>query len=282
MTVYLNFRSQAVGGAVVEPYVLRGDGTGRPVSLAVVDWWELPGLVAGRNVLFGVHGFNVNYAEGACALGQLDAYLSLAGPDLFVGVLWPGDSWLPVVNYPFEGEVSIDCGRRLAEFCSRWFGQAQSLSFVSHSLGARLVLETVTRLDRRARGLCLTAGAVNNDCLTGEYTDAAENAGAISLLASRQDWALKVAFLIGDPIADILHDDHAPFHPALGYGGPRLPAPPVVLPPWQIPDSAGYGHGDYLPPTGSVQDPATIPQAKWPRVADFVRNAFKGGLQSWP
>jgi hypothetical protein len=282
MTLYLNFRAQAIGGGVVDPYVLRGDGTATPVALAAVDWSQLAGLVAGRNVLFGVHGFNVNYAEGARALGQLDAYLDLSGSEVFFGVLWPGDSWVPVVDYPFEGAVSMDCGGRLADVCARRFAQAQSFSFVSHSLGARLVLEAVQRLGRRASVLCLTAGAVNRDCLIAEYAGAAGNADAISILASHNDWVLKVAFQIGDPIADLLHDDHAPFQPALGYGGPKLPAPPLVHPPWQIPDVADYDHDDYMPPGGAVQDPATMGQAKWPNVADFMKRAFRGQPQGWP
>src|SRR5216683_7932948 len=119
MALYLNFRSHAVGGAVIEPYLLRGDPTTDPPALATVDWPQVGALVAGRNVLFGVHGFNVNYGGGVRGLGRLDAYLGLGGSDVFVGVLWPGDAWLPVVDYPFEGDVAIDCGGRLAGFCAR-------------------------------------------------------------------------------------------------------------------------------------------------------------------
>src|SRR5579863_7031136 len=99
-------------------------------------------------------------------------------------MLWPGDAWLPVVDYPFEGSVAIDCGRKLADFCNRWCTGAQSISFLSHSLGARLVLEAVAHLGRQARAVCLMAGAINRDCLTAEYARAAANAAAISVLAS--------------------------------------------------------------------------------------------------
>lgn len=282
MTIYLNFRAEAVGGGVVDPYCLRGDGTVRPVALATVDWSRLGALVAGRNVVFGVHGFNVDYAAGACALGQLDAYFALGATDLFVGILWPGDSWIPVIDYPFEGDVALDCGRRLAEFCTHWFVAAQSFSFVSHSLGARLVLEAVERLDRRVRVICLTAGAINRDCLVTEYAGAAGNADAIAVLASHRDLVLKLAYPIGDVIADLLHDDHAPFQPALGSGGPASPAPSVVRRPWQIPDPAGYGHLDYMPPSSAVQNPATLAAAKWPHVAEFMKRAFRGDPQIWP
>src|SRR5437879_56340 len=253
MTLYLNFRSHSVGGTVIDPIVLAGDGTADPPALSVVDWPTVEATVAGKRVLFAVHGFNVSREHGARSLGQLEAAVGLSAAEVFVGVLWPGDYWLPVVNYPFEGGVAMDCGRRLAVCCAQRFARAQSISFVSHSLGARLVLEAVENLNRPARVVCLTAGAINQDCLATEYSTATANSSSVSLLASHSDWVLKVAFRIGDPISDVLHDDHKAFERALGYDGPALPAPPPILSPWQIPDRAGYGHGDYLPPCAVLQ-----------------------------
>jgi esterase/lipase superfamily enzyme len=211
MTLYINFRSQHVGGSVIDPYVVRGDITTDPLTLKYIDYSAIGSLVAGKNVLIGVHGFNVSLKEGVRVLGQLEPYLGLSSAEIFLGVLWPGDYWLPVVNYPFEGRVSMDCGRRLATFCNRWFSKAQSLSFVSHSLGARLVLEAVKNLERVVQSVCLTAAAVNKDCLATEYSSATQKSSAISILASRKDWVLQVAFHIGDPIADLLNDVHTPF-----------------------------------------------------------------------
>jgi len=281
MTHYLNFRSQSVGGAVVDPYVLEGDGTASPLALSVVDWTQIGTLVAGKNVLFGVHGFNVSYEDGACCLGRLEPNLGLSSSDVFFGVLWPGDFWLPAVNYPFEGDVSMDCGRRLATFCKRWLVQAQSVSFISHSLGARLVLEAVKNLDQRAHVVCLTAAAINRDCLATEYASAVKNSSAISLLASHEDMVLKLAFPVGDPIAVLLNDDHTPFQTALGYDGPPRPAQPPIVPPWQIPDQADYGHHNYLPSGDPSVDPLAIDD-KWTRAAGFMERAFRGQPQSWP
>jgi hypothetical protein len=280
MTYYLSFRSQNVGGAVAGPHVFEGDGTVSPLALRLIADRDAAALVAGKNVLFGVHGFNVSGSRGACSLGQLEPHLGLTASDVFFGVLWPGDFWLPVVNYPFEGEVSIDCGKRLAEYCARSLAKAQSFSFVSHSLGARLVLEAVKNLGRPARAVCLAAAAINRNCLETEYAAAAANSAAISLLASHKDLVLKVAFEIGDPIADLLHDDHAAFQPALGYDGPPKPAAPPVAPPWQIADSASFGHGDYLPPGDAVQSAAAA--AKWRQPAGFMARALRGEPQTWP
>ncbi len=280
MTYYLNFREAAVGGAVISPYVLVGDGMAKPLALRAVRYEEIAGLVDGKDVLFVAHGFNVSYSDGAAELGQLEANLRLTSSEIFFGVLWPGDFFIPAINYPFEGDVAIDCGRRLAEFCRRWMTRAQSLSFASHSLGARLALEAVKGLKDfglRARSVCLTAGAINRDCLTAEYAGSTATSDFIAVLASRKDLVLKVAFAIGDPIADLLQDDHTPFQPALGHAGPRRPAPLPILP-WQIPDRCDYGHSDYLPPG----DGQVAPGAKWPRVAEFIANAFRGRAQNWP
>ena len=279
MTLFLNLRTRNVGGSVADPYLLQGDATVSPPALRAVHWAEIGPLVEGRNVLFVTHGFNVSYEHGARSLAYLETRLDLGETGLFIGVLWPGDWWLPVVNYPFEGEVAIDCGRRVAAFAERWLGEAQSVSLASHSLGARVVLETVERLSRPARSLCLTAAAVNHDCLGTQYADAATNATGVAVLASRRDWVLKLAFRIGDPISELLRDDNSPFQPALGYDGPHGAIPGTVKPPWQIPPSADYGHGDYLPPgTGG----AGGADAKWHEAADFIGRAFRGEVQRWP
>ncbi len=275
MTRYLNFREASVGGAVVSPYVIEGDGTINPPLLTSVPFEAIAAMVGGKNLLFGVHGFNVSYDQGAASLGYLDKALTLTGSDIFLGVLWPGDSWVPYVNYPFEGDVSIACGRYLADFCNTWAASAQSVSFVSHSLGARLVLEAVQRLTRPARSVCLTAGAINYDCMLTEYAAAAGNSNAISILASHEDWALKLVYPIADPIALLLHDDHSPFEVALGYNGPPTPAPPPILHPWQISDADDYGHSNYLPPVSGVA-------GKWNKVAIFMGNAYRRLPQLWP
>jgi len=274
MTYFLNFRTQNVGGAVSGPTLYEGDGTAPASGWSLIPAARIPSLFGGKSILFATHGFNVSQQQGANSLGLLDNYLKLASSNLFVGMLWPGDSIIPIVDYPFEGSVAMDCGIRLAKFCEDSCASAQSLSFVSHSLGARFVLQAVANLNgRKAQSVCLAAAAVNRDCLTTEYAAAARNSVRISLLASREDDVLKIAFSVGDPFADLLHDDHTPFEIALGSDGPPTPAPPPVLPPWQISDQDDYGHSDYLPPT----DPK-----RWPRAADFMKRAFLGQPQTWP
>jgi hypothetical protein len=281
MTLFLNFRVSAVAGAVVDPYLLEGDGTTSPPSLAVVDWARVPSIIGGKNLLFAAHGFNVNYQQGAYSLGSLGQRLAFDSPNLFIGILWPGDAWIPVIDYPFEGDVAIDCGQRLAGFCESWCAQAQSLSFASHSLGARVILEAIGDLRVTARLACVTAGAVNRDCFDAEYSGLLRNVRDIRCLSSHKDDVLKLAFAIGDPFADLLHDDHTPFRAALGDDGPSAPTPDEVTTPWQIPDQQCYGHGDYLP-SANATPPTSGEPPKWTRVSDFVRNAFLNLPQTWP
>jgi len=281
MTYFLDFRVRNVGGPAVDPHLLEGDGTADPPSLSIVPSARIPSIVNGKNVLFATHGFNVSYKAGACSLGLLEQYLGVKSPNLFIGMLWPGDSWIPIVDYPFEGDVAIDCGQRLASFCNTMCIRAQSLSFVSHSLGARFVLEAITHLDRDPKMACLAAGAINRDCLDTEYAVVPGKTAAIWGLASHNDDVLKIAFAIGDPFAVLLHDDHTPFRSALGYDGPPTPTPPEVLWPWQIPDRENYGHGDYLPPNKAI---ALFPRPadRWTKVADFIRGAFLNQSPPWP
>jgi hypothetical protein len=285
VTLFLNCRSQPVGGSVAGPFLMEGSGTTTPPSLSIVAPERIGAVLARRSVLFATHGFNVSYQAGACALGNLEAQLIadgfLGGSDCFVGVLWPGDFWIPVINYPFAGGPAMDSGNRLATFCNRWQSAMQSVSFISHSLGARLVLQCVAKLQRKARTVCLTAAAIDRDCLLSEYQSAAKNSESISILSSANDLVLKLAFPLGDPIADLLELDHTPFQPALGFKGPPVPADPPILAPWQTPDTPPYNHGDYLPPSGApLPDPN--PHPLWPAAARFMGHAYRGKPQDWP
>jgi len=208
VTLYLNLRRSMVGGFVLsKPYMLTGNGeTG---ALTRLPWGEIPRVLGGRNLLFIVHGFNVDFVAGARMFERLHPLLDLAAGDVAIGVLWPGDSWIPVINYPFEGDVAITSGNAIAKFCRDHLAPARSLSFASHSLGARVVLQALLGLGRPARSVTLLAGAINQNCLIGEYAAAARNPMDFSMLASRADMVLKLAF----PLAWVRgHEAHVSKH----------------------------------------------------------------------
>lgn len=240
----------------------------------LVDDAELLQQVAGRDVLLALHGFNVSRPDGRDGLRNWSRSLSLGLDTEFIGVLWPGDSrWAPVISYPTEDHEAIASARVLARYLQRRFTQVASLSFVSHSLGARVVLETIERLSLPVRRVVLMAGAIDDDCLSKRYRLAAAKIGSISVLASRSDRVLQLAFPLGNPLAGIISRGSPYWQGALGRDGPGLPAPGNVQRGWQIPDSWNYGHGDYLGGgAGWFPPPVDVP-----RHDDEVPDGHKAG-----
>lgn len=279
MTIFLDLRVASVSGAIrATPQPMACGPTG---DVRFISETEFAKAVDGRDVLFGTHGYDNTRPEGICALARLDEHLALSENAVFVGILWPGDSYAWKFGYPSEKRTARDCGRKVAEFCNRKAGGAASLSFVSHSLGARLVLEAARTLRRRCRSLCLMAGAIERNCFEKEYADAFAKADIVSLLASEQDAVLKLAFPAGNLIAHFFDPTGNPFSDALGYSGLASPVGATVRP-WQIARSLGYGHGDYLPSSDpKTPFPDTL-EARWIRSAAFAKRTFTGERQTWP
>jgi pimeloyl-ACP methyl ester carboxylesterase len=253
VTLFIDLRATPSGGICAAEATLWEDGT------QLLPSSDLGSRVRGRDVILATHGFNVNREHGIKALTQWISLNNVSPSNLFVGVLWPGDSrYLPVLDYPVEGEEAILSGRLLAGFINQFATDAASISLVSHSLGARMVLETLQGLNLDVRRLIMMAGAIEDDCLTNEYHDAAAKAQKIYVLASKADWVLELAFPIGNPAGEIVMRGHPYFRTALGREGPARPIPLVQRGgAWQIPDGWGYGHLDYLP--GKAIAPAIPP-----------------------
>jgi Alpha/beta hydrolase of unknown function (DUF900) len=284
---FLNTRVLTVGGGVV---------VGGPEAIKIIDQnnavYSVPDLtsaIRGRDVLLITHGFNVNQAEGIETLGNWAGLLNV-GNAVPVGILWPGDArWIHGVDYPIEGNESIDAGNLVAAFLNKSSTPALSLSFASHSLGARLVLQTIAGLDpsRRVQRLLLMAGAIDNTCLSVEYVNAAGRADSISLLASRSDDVLKWLFPTGNFLGGIFTHGSPYVHEAIGREGPSTDVtPPAKLhADWQIPDSWGYGHDDYLP--DNPAPPPLPPLASFPpptAATPLSKPAFSAAFETsrWP
>ncbi len=276
MSLFLDFRTEGVAGSVLdEPHVLEANGLVDPPVLEYLDPSLLAARIAGREIVFATHGFNVSRVKGVHTLARLERDLNLPATFVFVGVLWPGDWWIPVVNYPSEAGDAVRCGRSLARFVNTRLSAAADLSFVSHSLGGRLVLEAVKRLDRPAREVCVLAAAVDDDCLTTTQYDAARrNARRVSVLASKGDRVLQIAYPVGDFLSDILYDDDSPERKALGYHGPRPRAEHVLHA--QIPGRE-YEHWDYFPPAD-----LNAHNAKVMRPEAFISETLLGLPHGWP
>ena len=235
--------------------------------------------VEDRHVILAAHGFNVSRKSGVRSLARLEQALPLRAGEVFFGVLGPGDWWLPVINYPAEADDAVDAGRKLAAYVNRVMAGAASLSLVSHSLGGRVVLEAIKHLDRKAHEVCVAAGAVDNDCLVKQYAAIKDNVRRISVLSSRKDKALKLAYPLGDFGSDVLFgDDDSAWRGALGLKGPN---PKEALPKVEhrpIPKDPPYDHGDYFPPGGVAAPPAG--QA-WERSARYIRRCLDGAPDTW-
>jgi hypothetical protein len=260
VTWFINLRSAPVGGspvAGVGDVTVGKDGAfGPDVSGLVRD-------VAGKDVLLAIHGFEVSQSDGVKELMDWKNMMTLDPGTEFVGVLWPGDGRVHLlVDYPAEDREAIDSAKILSRFLQQDLAGAASFSIVSHSLGARVALETLAGLApaRRLKRLILMAGAIDDDCLTNQYGDVTgKYVDEISLLASYADFVLLMAFPLGNPIAGLFTRGHPYWDGALGLGGPDTSGPSNLQSGWQIPTPWNYGHLDYLGGAPVVLAPQDLP-----------------------
>ena len=261
VTYFIDLRADSAGGnpvADVGDIVIRSDAEPNPNPSMSLEP-ALLGAVHGRDVLFGTHGFHVTRADGIANLSHWTEWLNLGPNGIFVGVLWPGDArWVPFIDYPIEGDEAIKSGQLLALYLLAKFMGAASVSFVSHSLGARVVLEAIRGLkgSKKIKTVTLMAAAIDDTCLSDEYQDAAGQMQKISVLASRSDDVLKLAFPAGNLVSGIITRGDPYWHGALGRFGPNPPdQPSPVFPTPILPDTWQFGHFCYINCQGQVCGP---------------------------
>jgi hypothetical protein len=229
-----------------------------------------------QQVVFLIHGFNVAWPSGRDSLAALGKAIGDSFTGLMIAVTWPGDSGLGPLGYPFEGRDADDTGQFLSEIITANVSDGAELSFVTHSLGARVALECCKRLDSSRwllREVCLTAPAVDDTCLNaGElYFPVATAARRTTVLASAKDTVLTWAYPAGDLVQGWLFRWKDKAGRALGRRGPRnangrLTSPKVRHE--QIPDAARVDHGDYVT--------SGVPSNKHTRTAAFVAEVVDG------
>lgn len=203
----LYLRTAAEGGSLRVPAVLRGK----------------PDAVNRESCVVLVHGFNNTDSEAATAYFAFrtrETGISDPMPPLdarFGDAFWPGDAhwwgWLDRADalvYP----LSVSTARRAATEIARLLWQMPRLrevNFVAHSLGCRIVLETLLLLGQRVlprvRRVCLMAAAVPSEMLEpgGRFFDLLRRMqGArtqLYVLHSMQDSVLHLAFPLGQRLA---------------------------------------------------------------------------------
>jgi pimeloyl-ACP methyl ester carboxylesterase len=275
MTLFIDLRATSSGGICASQATVWVDGT------TMISNDDFMSRIRGRDIVLVTHGFNVSRDNGIKSLSGWDRLCTMPPPSLFIGILWPGDSrYLPVLDYPFEGNEAISSGQLLASFLNQYANQAASISLASHSLGARMVLEALSNLKNSIRRLILMAGAIEDDCLTREYQRAASKAEEIYILASKKDWVLEFAFPLGNLVGEILMHGHPYCKTALGREGP---AEPISLAQrggaWQIPVAWDYGHLDYMP--GDVIGQVLTPPIAAPGEYSNPPNNADGWKPAW-
>ncbi len=288
---YLAFRDIASAGTGVtsgEVYVQK-DVTAETawpnVQLSGEDWtpWdEVPDVFRNKRVCFLVHGFNVPvshaiWCEGPAAqeyaaLGNLG--LQITAADIVVTVMWPGDG-LPGWDWFTAYTHAKDVGAKFAEFLASRAFTGSEVSFISHSLGARVVLETVAQATgmRASFGTAvLLAAAVGDNALDlQDYAAASAKLDRIVILSSMKDVILEVFYTAGSLAEQALWSDYDETSRALGRYGPAFAANSKIPPKtewYEIQSGIGQDHGDYLPAGG---DPA-VWSAKPQNVGIFCRN----------
>jgi hypothetical protein len=281
MTRFLDVRLSSVGGDLAASVSIYQGTT--IDDYQTLDKEQLLADIRGRHVLIGTHGFHVDRANGIASLSNWEGLLQLTPPNsVFVGLLWPGDSvWAHGLDYPDEPKIANQAGDLIAPFLDENFGDAASVSFASHSLGARVVLRTIAAMNLPVRRTTLMAGAIDDNCLNTEFKAAADKIGEISVLASKKDEVLSALFPLGNLIGGIIAEGHPWWHAALGRCGPSNPRPGNFQSPFEIPDSWKYGHHNYLqvdpPPPASVPMPTYIP----PKGAAPPSSGALGWQEAW-
>jgi hypothetical protein len=136
-----------------------------------------------------------------------------------------------------------------------------SLSFASHSLGARTMLEAIRSLKQafKLKTLTVMAAAIDDTCLVKEYQDAAKQMSKISVLASSCDDVLKWAFPAGNLASGIVTRGDPYWHGALGRYGPNPANQPANLSQTpNLPESWNFGHHSYINSNGAVSGPPPL------------------------
>lgn len=248
MNYILDFRFSNSGGPVVPGRIVQFNQATGPLG-------SEDDLRLESKVVFLVHGYNVTRQVGRTSLLALADNLTSHGAGAYVVVLWPGDSTLlGFASYPLEGRDADDSAAELVRFIDRVIRPTAELSFVSHSLGARVVMETTKRLRGRSYRIgqiCLMAAGVDDFSLSApaSYQSATQLAARVAVLASERDVVLRYGYPAGDFLEQFLFADQITSQ-ALGLRGPKPfkgQAVPAQVFHVQIPWGDEVGHSDYLP-----------------------------------
>lgn len=238
---------------------LRKDKEGGSLRDPLEPKWKALALRQ-NELLVLVHGFNNHQGEAEQAYlafrerqrakieseSRQEAFEELLG-DMF----WPGDAnWPGVIDrldflvYPHAVTVAQHAGPLLKDYLLKRRDDVLVVHFLAHSLGCRLVLETIRALSSeggpKIGKVCLMAAAVPTFkvCPGGELFDALSEPQFLRVLFSPADIVLHWTFPPGQTLAS---GDEGFFPAAVGRHG-DIPLHPGVVDREEI---AEANHGDY-------------------------------------
>ena len=241
-------RRDKEGGRLLDPGVFHG---------------MLPDALARRTCLVLVHGFNNSDGGAATAYFAFrkreGALFSSVDPSAFESVFgdtfWPGDAeWgffdkLDFLIYPTAVHTAVDAGKDLDAMLAK-LPNLERVDFIGHSLGCRVVLETLLLLRKRALPkvgrVVLMAAAVPSEMLErgGRFFNLLMELWAegieVRVFHSLDDKVLHWAFPPGQSLAGKTEASQR----ALGRYGPS-----VMMPGWNRTlkgvTVTGADHSDY-------------------------------------
>jgi Alpha/beta hydrolase of unknown function (DUF900) len=201
----LSVRTRDRGGAVDNTVRARG---------------RLSRLTEGRIIIL-VHGFNVDakhahktYQDFLIRLQAQTWPTPLDSFGAFWGFHWPGDHRNRLVSlstFPVRVEVAKSAGRELARLILEYLGSDQEVFFIAHSLGCRVVLETLHEIAHQrshsgqregasVQGTFLMAAAVPyQKCGEGAiFYQMNQERPRNWVIHSVHDWVLVIPFAVGE------------------------------------------------------------------------------------
>ena len=234
---------------------------GGPVRASVADKDGLERDTEWRHLLILVHGFNNAESEAG---KKYDGYVDIlrpgleksrVAPDAVAKFHWPGNEAvgpLPLFDragYQVDVKRALESVGPLATFLSQLLATRPAgrlISFVGHSLGCRLIVETMRQLPAAGPlgpplavvSLMAAAVPVTLAEAGGPLAPACSATSKMLKAYSRSDWVLWLAFPAGQSLARAAGIESAAYVEAIGRNGnPTGFGEPL--------SRSGNGHSDY-------------------------------------
>ncbi|MGJ8586196.1 MAG: alpha/beta hydrolase [Marinosulfonomonas sp.] len=169
------------------------------------------GCCGPEDKLLFVHGYNVNFHDGALRAAQL--YYDLEFPGQAMYYSWPSIGTL--YGYFSDANGVLASRPSMVEFLDIATQGEGKLHIVAHSMGNRYLISALEAFfrehpDRRIGQLVLAAPDVDRNALSAQFGNLEDNSDGVTLYASKRDIALKVSHKVnggrraGDANGDLM------------------------------------------------------------------------------